>query len=73
MWNGFDNNVTVSAVNCSWETGKVTNLKKLEKKQRKKEKNKNDKDKIYKTENDQTVEKIKTQSSSLVRLFINPW
>jgi len=38
MWNGFDNNVTVSAVNCSWETGKVTNLKKLEKKQRKKEK-----------------------------------
>ena len=31
MWNGFNNNVTVSAVNCSWETGKVTNLKKLEK------------------------------------------
>lgn len=65
-----DNSVTVSAVKLSWEMGKVTTLKKLEKKQRKKEKNKTDKDKICETENEQTAEKIKTQSSSLVRLII---
>ena len=65
-----DNSVTVSAVKLSWEMGKVTTHKKLEKKQRKQEKNKTDKDKICETENEQTAEKIKTQSSSLVRLII---